>query len=35
MLGLLFSMRGDKEKANHYFGMIENKSLLTTLVQDS
>ena len=34
MLGLLFAMRGDKAKANHYFGMIENKDLLCTLVQD-
>ena len=33
-LGLLFSMRGNKEKANHYFSKIEDKDMLMTLWQD-
>ena len=33
-LGILFSMRGDKEKAKHYFEKITNKELLEILWQD-
>ena len=33
-LGLLFSMRDDKYKANTYFNKIEDKGMLQTLVED-
>ena len=33
-LGLLFSMRGDKEKAISYFNQIEHKEMLKALMQD-
>lgn len=33
-LGILFSMRGDKEKAQIYFDRIKNRELLTQLWQD-
>jgi hypothetical protein len=33
-LGLLFSMRGNDKKANEYWNKIENKDILSTLVQD-
>ena len=33
-LGILFSMRDDKEKAKHYFEKITNKELLQILWQD-
>jgi hypothetical protein len=33
-LGLLFSMRGNDKKANEYWSKIENKDILSTLVQD-
>lgn len=32
--GLLFAMRGEKEKANEYFDKIKNKKMLSTLVED-
>ncbi len=34
MLGLLFSMRDDKEKANFYFAKVKNRSLIAHLFQD-
>ena len=34
MLGILFSMRGDKEKANEYWAKIKDRSMLGTLVED-
>ena len=33
-LGILFSSRGDKEKAIRYFDKIEHKDMLQTLMQD-
>ena len=33
-LGLLFSMRGNKAKANAYFSKIEDSEMLQTLVED-
>lgn len=33
-LGLLFSGRGDKERASYYFSKIEDEKILHTLVQD-
>lgn len=33
-LGLLFSMRGDKKKANEYWAKIKHKEILSTLVED-
>lgn len=33
-IGLLYSMRGDKEKAQIYFDRIKNRELLTLLWQD-
>ena len=33
-LGLLFSMRGDKRKANKYWSCIKDKRMLSTLIQD-
>jgi hypothetical protein len=33
-LGLLFSMRGNDKKASEYWSKIENKDILSTLVQD-
>ena len=33
-LGLLFSMRGNKEKAEHYWNQLKNKNILKTLIQD-
>lgn len=33
-LGLLFSMRKNDKKANEYWSKIENKMMLSTLVQD-
>ena len=33
-LGILFSMRGDKEKAKQYFEKITNKEFLQILWQD-
>lgn len=33
-LGLLFSMRGNKEKAESYFAKIKDKEMLKTLIQD-
>ena len=33
-IGLLYAGRGDYQKAKKYFEIIENKRLLTTLVQD-
>lgn len=34
MIGLLYSMRGDKDKANDYWSRIENKEMLKTLIED-
>lgn len=33
-LGLLFSMRGDKERAKSYFAKIKKKEMLSTLMVD-
>ena len=33
-IGMLYSMRGDKTKANQYWSKIEHKEMLATLVQD-
>lgn len=33
-LGLLFSIRGYKEKAHYYFSKIEDKDMLMTLWED-
>jgi hypothetical protein len=33
-LGLLFAMRGDKRKAKKYWDKIEDKRMLSTLIQD-
>lgn len=33
-LGLLFSMRGNAQKANEYWNKIEDKRLLSTLIED-
>ncbi|MBQ7279956.1 MAG: hypothetical protein IJR13_04430 [Bacteroidales bacterium] len=33
-LGILFSGRGDKKKAEEYFSQIESESMLSTLVMD-
>lgn len=33
-LGLLFSIRGNIERANQYFSKIKNKKMLDTLIQD-
>ena len=34
MIGLLYAGRGNYNKANEYFSKIENKELLSTLMQD-
>lgn len=34
MIGLLYCMRKDYEKAKTYFNRIENRSMLSTLAQD-
>lgn len=33
-LGLLFSMRGNKKRANEYWAKINDKTILSTLVED-
>ena len=33
-LGLLFSMRGDKKKANEYWSKVTDKGMLSTLIED-
>jgi hypothetical protein len=33
-LGLLFAMRGDKKKANEYWSKIEDRKMLSTLIED-
>lgn len=33
-LGMLFSMRGDKEKANEYWSKVTDKGMLSTLIED-
>lgn len=33
-IGLLFSMRGDSQKANDYWNKMKDKSQLTILIQD-
>lgn len=34
MIGMIYSMRGDRIKANEYWSKIEHKEMLSTLVQD-
>ena len=33
-LGLLFSMRGEKKRANEYWAKIVDRTLLATLIED-
>lgn len=34
MIGMLYAGRGNLDKANLYFSKIENKEMLSTLIQD-